>query len=212
LTWNPSGNLRATHKEYIAKLCDRLKLNPTRIGIDAPNAPRDREIPRRVAEVALDRAGIRCFPTPSADEFDQIRAKVLRHLAAGGAEVCIPHSNQLWMLPGFAIFEELSQLAPCLEVFPQATVRAIGAGQIHKSQPGAVGNQLAAATPYVGWPLGVDGGSALRDIAWGAPHDRLDAYLSAWVASLEESDRMAYGNPPKDAIWVPRILTARWPH
>ena len=152
-----------------------------------------------------------CFATPSADELEQIRGRVRRHFAEGGAETNIPHANQLWMLAGFALFEELAGLAPCLEVYPQATVREIGAGQIHKSQRGAVGKQLAAAKPHVGWPLGIDGESALRDIAWGAPHDRLDAYLSAWVASLEESGRRAYGNPPKDAIWVPRILPIRWP-
>ena len=195
--------------DYVAKLCDRLRLNPTRIGIDAPSAPRDWAIPRRAAEVALDRAGISCFATPSADDFDQIRVKAQRHFAAGGAENCIPHANQIWMLAGFAIFEELSRMAPCLEVFPQATVRLMGAGQIHKSMPGAVGDQLAAATPHVGWPLGAEGENALCEIAWGAPHDQLDAYLSAWVASLEESDRMAYGSPPKDAIWVPKILTVR---
>ena len=51
----------------------------------------------------------------------------------------------------------------------------------------------------------------LSEIAWGAPHDQLDAYLSAWVASLEESDRYSFGDPPDDAIWVPRVLNAPAP-
>jgi hypothetical protein len=198
-------------KDYVAKVCDRLRLHPARIGIDAPSAPSDGAILRRAAEVALDRAGISCFATPSADDFYRIRVKVQRHLAVGGAESRIPHANQLWMLAGFAIFEELSRIAPCLEVFPQATVRAMGAGQNHKSTRGAAGAQLAAATRHVGWPLGAECEDALCEIAWGASHDQLDAYLSAWVAGLDESDRMAYGSPPKDAIWVPKILTARWP-
>jgi hypothetical protein len=42
------------------------------------------------------------------------------------------------MLAGFAIFKELAEVAECIEVFPQATVCVTGAGEIHKSQPGAV--------------------------------------------------------------------------
>jgi Protein of unknown function (DUF429) len=191
---------------YVAGVCDRLGLRPTRIGIDAPSAPRSSNVARRAAETALDQAGISCFATPSANEFDVIRAKVAQHLAAGGAEDRIPHANQFWMLVGFAVFDELSCLAPCLEVFPQATARAVGSGQVHKLHPGAVEAQLSVAARCTGWPLGRTGECGLRDIAWGASHDQLDAYLSAWVASLEEPDRVAYGRPPGDAIWVPRVL------
>jgi hypothetical protein len=193
---------------YVAAVCDRLELNPMRIGIDAPSAPRSPHLVRREAEVALDRAGIGCFATPSASEFDDIRALVARHLSTGGAEDRIPHANQLWMLVGFALFEELERLAPCLEVFPQATARAMGSGQVHKSRPGAVKAQLAAAAGCTGWPLSRAGECGLEEIAWGPSHDQLDAYLSAWVASLEESDRVAYGRPPDDAIWVPRVRRA----
>src|SRR3954470_8869807 len=31
-----------------------------------------------------------------------------------------------------------------------------------------------------------DGDAPLAAIAWGAPHDQLDAYLSAWVAGLDD--------------------------
>jgi len=48
------------------------------------------------------------------------------------------------------------------------------------------------------------GECGLEDTAWGRL-TTLDAYLSAWVASLEEPDRVAYGRPPDDAIWVPRV-------
>jgi Protein of unknown function (DUF429) len=137
-------------REYIAEVCDYLELEPACIGIDAPAAPCGPRIPRRAVEVALDRAGISCFATPTTSQFDLIRAKVARHLAAGGSEDRIPHANQLWMIVGFAVFEELSRLAPCLEVFPQATARAIGAGDIHKSRRGAVGAQLRAAAMYTG--------------------------------------------------------------
>jgi hypothetical protein len=190
---------------YVAAVCDRLGLIPTRIGIDAPSAPRSPHLLRRAAEVALDQAGISCFATPSASEFHDIRAKVAKHLSAGGAEDRMPHSNQLWMLVGFAMSKELARLAPCLEVFPQATARAMGSGQVHKSRPGAVETQLSAAAGCTGWPLGRVGECGLGETAWGPSHDQLDAYLSAWVASLEESDRVAYGRPPDDAIWVPRV-------
>ena len=105
--------------QYVDRVCCRLGLTPTRIGIDAPSAPRDPKRQRREAEVALDRASISCFATPSAGEFEVICAKVTRHLAGGGREDRIPHANQLWMLAGFAIFEELSLLAPCLEFSPK---------------------------------------------------------------------------------------------
>lgn len=194
---------------YVSEVCERLELSPTRVAIDAPSAPRNPHVVRRAAEMALDEAGISCFATPSAREFDVIRAKVARHLTMGGAENRIPHANQLWMLVGFALFDDLSRLAPCIEVFPQATARAIGSGQLHKSQLGAVEAQLSAAAGFTGWPLHRANECRLEDTAWGPSHDLLDAYFSAWVASLEEADRVAYGDPPNDAIWVPRVQVAQ---
>ena len=193
---------------YVSDACRHLQLSPTRIGIDAPSAPRCTAVPRRKAEFALDRARISCFATPSVEDFEIIRAKVRRHIAAGGREDRIPHANQLWMLAGFELFRELSLLAPCLEVFPQATIRAVGLGQMHKSRPGAVEDQLQAVTRQTGWAVGSHGEPALHEISWGEPHDQLDAYLSAWVASLEAPDRVCYGLPPDDAIWVPRLAEA----
>ena len=45
----------------------------------------------------------------------------------------------------------------------------------------------------------------LKTSGWGKSDDRLDAYLCAWIASLPETERRAYGSPPDDVIWVPRI-------
>jgi hypothetical protein len=78
-------------------------------------------------------------------------------------------------------------------------------GQVYKSQAGAVENQLRDVTRHTGWTPGQNGDPALHEIAWGAPHDQMDAYLSAWVASLEEPDRVCFGVPPHDAIWIPRL-------
>lgn len=189
--------------DYLRAVAGALNLDVRRIAIDAPQAPANTPGSRRSAERALDAAGVSCFATPSAEEFDRIQRKVRAHIAAGGSESTLPHANQLWMLVGFALFEELANVAPCLEVFPQATVRAIGSGHVHKSRAGAVDEQLRAASAFTGWPDGTRDES-LTDCVWGSAHDRLDAYLSAWVAALDEGQRVALGTPPHDAIWVPR--------
>lgn len=210
-----SGNAATMHPEliasfaddtvrYLESVCGRLNVEAVRIGLDAPRAPRSNQSARRAAEAALDRAGIHCFTTPSLAEFAKIRERVAEHLAGGGAESRIPHANQLWMLVGFELFRRLECLAPCIEVFPQATARAIGAGQIHKFKAGGVAAQAAAVAQHTGWPSRID---ELGSIAWAPLHDCLDAYLSAWVAALDEGDRAFHGQAPHDAIWVPRLDT-----
>lgn len=189
--------------EYLRDVARRLDLAIRCIAIDAPQAPASAPGVRRAAELALDSAGVSCFATPSDEEFERIRRKVQSHLTAGGAEGALPHANQLWMLVGFALFKELSEVAPCIEVFPQATVRAIGSGVVHKSRAGAVEDQLRAAAAFTGWPNPAQGES-LHACVWGSAHDQLDAYLSAWVAALDDRQRVALGTPPQDAIWVPR--------
>lgn len=189
---------------YLQEVSKRLGLRIVRIGIDAPRAPAAEGV-RRAAEVAMDGAGVSCIATPSRDGFERIREKVRVHLDEGGAERNIPHANQLWMLVGFALYEELSGVAECIEVFPQATVQALGVGHQHKSGRGAAEAQLRAAARITGWPSQWVKDPLLREIAWGPAHDLVDAYLSAWVAALSESDRVALGTPPEDAIWIPRL-------
>lgn len=191
--------------DYVVQVCEELRLAPRRIAIDAPSAPRAEGVRRRAAEAAMDEAGISCFPTPTATEFGEIREKVRRHLSDGGPENRLPHANQLWMLVGFRLFEELAKVAPCIEVFPQATARVLGAGGVHKGKAGGVEAQLAEAARHTGWPTNNPSDPDFSDIGFGPAHDRLDAYLSAWVAGLEEKDRMAFGSPPGDVIWTPRL-------
>ncbi len=190
---------------YIFAVCPVLRIQPHRIAIDAPSAPRRQGIPRRTAEVAMNASGISCFATPSASEFDSIRTKVSAHLASGGAESHMPHANQLWMLVGFSLFKHLSEVAPCIEVFPQATARALGTGQIHKSDARGLAAQLSHASSQTGWPSDCPDDPDFEEIAWAPAPDRLDAYLCAWVAALPEEDRVAFGDPPDDVIWVPKI-------
>jgi hypothetical protein len=190
---------------YVDQACRRFGTVPIRIALDAPSSPRSNGSARREAEVAMDRAGISCFTTPSQVEFAEIRHKVQRHLAVGGSESHLPHANQLWMLVGFELFKRFEGLAPCIEVFPQATVRALGMGRVHKFKPGAVLEQLRAAAVHTGWPASQLEEQGLRRIAWAPLHDCLDAYLSAWVAALDESARIPHGHAPDDVIWVPRV-------
>lgn len=192
-------------RSYIEQVCDELGVRPRRVGIDAPSAPCGTGIKRRAAERAMDRAGLSCFATPSAEQFHQIEIKAKQHLARGGERSRLPYASHLWMRTGFILFEVLSTLAPCIEVFPQATVRALGAGQVHKSKRGAAETQLLAAASYTGWPRNSPREPGLAEIGFGPKHDLVDAYLSAWVAALDEHDRIALGTPPDDVIWLPRL-------
>ena len=192
-------------RTYIEAVAQDERVSIERIAIDAPSDYRADGHPRRAADAAMDRAGISCFTTPSRRDFTEIARKVRAHLAEGEPETNMPHANQLWMLVGFALFRELASVADCIEVFPQAIVRRIGAGDTHKSKAEGIEAQLAAASAYTGWPATVHGEPSFDDVCLAPAHDRLDAYLSAWVASLDEHQRSAYGDPPGDVIWVPRV-------
>lgn len=191
---------------YLVAVCDLLDLDLQRIGLDAPSAPCSDSRNRRAAEVALDRAGIPCFATKSVAGFDGIRERVRQHLASGGPENHIPFANMLWMLVGFRLFDRLREIARCIEVYPHATVCSLGAEAGHKTRAGAAQRQLRAASRYTGWPSPAEPvGAALEPIAFGPAHDRVDAYLSAWVGSLPEAELRAFGVPPDDVIWTPAL-------
>lgn len=192
---------------YLREIERHFDVRITRIAIDAPSDPKVAGTKRRLAEIALDRRRIRCIATPDQGQFERIRAKATAHLSAGGAVARLPHANQLWMLVGFALFSRLRGEWECLEVFPQATVALLGVSGIHKSRYEGLKAQLIAAAKCTGWP---DPPSvrALSTIGYGSRHDRLDAYLAAWVASLDESQRVALGTPPTDVIWAPKLGVA----
>lgn len=191
---------------YLRGLEQHFGLRIQRIGIDAPSDPRPDDIPRRNAEIALDRRRIRCFTTPSSSQTMAMRRKIEHHLAHGGDEACLPHANQLWMLVGFALFSRLRESWECLEVFPQATVSVLRASAVHKRYPLGLATQLSAVSRHTGWPGAVEHNpNPFQGFVWGPAHDGLDAYLAAWVASLEPSERDALGVLPCDAIWIPKI-------
>ena len=162
---------------------------------------------RRVAEEALDCQRISCFTTPSASEFARKRREVERYLQEGGTESRIPSANQLWMLVGFALFRRLEVEWECLEVYPHATMKALGAASMHKSKSEGVREQLRALAQYTGWPepFEVRYPSAIRELIRAPLHDAVDAYSCAWIAALNPEDRTPLGSPPNDVIWVPKI-------
>src|SRR5213075_2071445 len=189
---------------YLRAIECEFGMSINRIAIDSPSDPKAGDLQRRLCECAMDEHHIRCFATPSAAEFDAIVKKAAAHLAAGGSQANLPAANQLWMLVGFALFERLRREWECLEVFPQAIAKTLQAAQIHKRSREGQTAQLQAAARFTSWPAPIDL-RALDEIAFGSGHDRLDAYLAAWVASLPEQEREARGCPPDDVIWVPRL-------
>jgi len=188
--------LRAIEKEFAVHI--------ERVAIDAPSEPRQSGHGRRACEREMDRLRISCITTPDTEQFGAICARAQAHLADGGAQSRIPAANQIWMLVGFALFQRLRREWECLEVFPQAIAWALSASAVHKRRPEGQLAQLTAAAEHTGWPS-PPSLAALDDIAYGSRHDRLDAYLAAWIASLPESRRRAAGVPPNDVIWLPGI-------
>ena len=158
----------------------------------------------------MDQRRISCFATPSDSEFTLIRERARAHLASGGAENRMPHANQLWMLVGFELFSQLGEQFECREVFPQAIVSVLGASEEHKTGTKGYEAQLQAAAKATGTePARL--AEKLRQSGYGSRHDRLDAYLCAWIASSPESGLEACGEPPDDVIWIPGAAATATP-
>ena len=192
---------------YLREVESEFGVQIRRVAIDAPSDPRPQGAPRRKAETELDCRRINCITTPDMGEFEAVCERARDHLARGEPESHLPGANVLWMLVGFALFRALRWNWECLEVFPQAIAAVLGASKVHKSDDGGLVAQLSAAARYTGWPVPAVV-AKLRPIGYGNKHDRLDGYLAAWVASLEESEREPFGEPPSDVIWVPRLEPA----
>lgn len=194
----------AQTESYLREVENAFSVQIQRIALDAPSEPCQADMKRRHAECALDERRISCFTTPSSRQFEAVEQKARAHLQAGGQENRLPHANQIWMLVGFALFERLGHTWPCLEVYPQATVALLGIGALHKSSSAGLSEQTRAVGQHLGWDeTGFE--SALKLSGFGKLHDQFDAYLAAWVASLDEADREPLGLPPSDVIWVPRL-------
>ncbi len=198
------SDFAAQTEDYLHQIEAAFSVRLERVAIDAPSEPCGANSGRREAERALDARRTSCFTTPSETGFTAIAQKARAHLNAGGPESRLPHANQLWMLVGFALFERLSQTWSCLEIYPQATVALLGCSSLHKSSASGLSAQTKAVGEKLGWQE-KDFEQALKASGFGQLHDQFDAYLAAWVASLDERDREPLGVPPSDAIWVPRL-------
>lgn len=189
---------------YLRCLESEFGIQIQRIAIDAPSQPKTTGLRRRVCEVGLDQRQISCITTPSEDGFEAICKMATEHLRSGGSQPTIPGANQLWMLVGFELFRRLGVDWECIEIFPQAIAALLDVHHIHKSQQNGVIKQLTAVARRTQWPVKADV-TSLVDIGYGSLHDRLDAYMAAWMAALDNGDRMAIGQAPHDVIWVPRL-------
>jgi hypothetical protein len=170
------------------------------IAIDGPRVPA--RLGRRACEAALDKMGIHCYPTPTEQQCMDMRTHARLHLEAGRPLNRVPHGFQLWMLASFEFFSKLSCYWDCLEVYPQATIRVLGGGLDHKTSAKGLAAQVELISRFTGWTSQ----QLKRELAasvFGANHDRLDAYMCSWIASLYPDRVLACGFPPGDVIWVP---------
>jgi len=190
--------------DAILAICDRTGWHLSCIAIDAPAAPPT--IGPRACETALRRAGLSVFQTPSREKWKEIVALCRKYLDTGGDLAHLPYANKIWMLYGFHLFAELRARtgAEIIEVYPYAIVHRLGAAHCHKSTATGYKNQLTAMAKRTGWsPAKLE--QQLVVTVPGKRHDRLDAFMAAWVAGLPPERRHPYGMAaqPDDVIWVP---------
>lgn len=195
-------------RDYLAALAARENLKIRRIAVDAPMNFKPDGDSHRACERALARIGISCFTTPSRQAFRSIVALVQAHIDEQKPVSRIPYANKLWMLVGFALFRVLSKSHECIEVYPQAIAKALGVAGVHKSKDEGYKAQLKEMAERTGWTADALSKTLLQS-CFGSRHDRLDAYMSAWVASLNVGERVALGKPSGDTIWVPKQLEAK---
>jgi predicted nuclease with RNAse H fold len=176
------------------------------VAIDAPAAPPASG--ERSAERDLRNRGLSSFQTPHEAAWRNILQSCQIHNRDGGELSRMPHANKIWMLYGFELFKALRAMNAyeVIEVYPYAIVRALVDDCPHKSTLGGYRRQLEAIASTTNWtPPDLE--LALKHSVPGSKHDRLDAFMAAWVASLPDERRRAYGNKndPDDAIWMPHL-------
>jgi len=77
---------------------------------------------------------------------------------------------------------------------------------IHKTKQDGYQKQLVALAAHSGWESSEQLSQALQRTGVGASHDRLDAFMSAWVSYLFCIGKAkALGLLPDDAIWIPDV-------
>jgi predicted nuclease with RNAse H fold len=175
------------------------------IAIDAPAAPPFEG--KRISEISLREAGLECIWTPDHSKWVERIARSHEYLSSNGPIARLPGANQIWMLYGFELFEALRKIGveEIIEVFPYSIVRTLLPSCPHKTTSEGYLLQIEAvakATHYTRAALEYE----LRQNVRGTRHDRLDAYMAAWVSSLPRASRQSFGPKldPNDSIWIPR--------
>jgi hypothetical protein len=200
---SPFNSTAAALVDALDEIAKEQDWRIARVAMDAPAAP-----PRtgeRASEVALRKLGLASFQTPDVSRWIEVKSACRGHLEAHRPLAHLPHANKVWMLYGFEIFNALraKSAIEAIEVYPYAIVRALVPACPHKSSLEGYRRQLEAVAAATGW-TGADLQEVLSRAVPGRIHDRLDAFMSAWVASLDGQQRRAYGNENDrdDAIWV----------
>jgi predicted nuclease with RNAse H fold len=187
--------------KYLSEIESSFHVTVQRIAIDAPREYCREGAELRDAEADLRDDDLSFFSTPTRNQFESMLDKARQHAAAGGETARLPYANKLWMHAGFQLFHVLGTRWDCIETYPYAISRALGVNC--KKTKGGHKTHLRAACVYTRWVLSSE--DDLRDISHGSPHDRVDAYLACWVASLTPQQRRSYGKEGDSAIWVPII-------
>lgn len=200
----PFRSLAREVSAAVARIAQEKNWTIPRIAIDAPAAAPSSAT--RASEDQLGRLGLSSFRTPSRPTWHDIKRICNDHLNKNQPLSTLPYANKIWMLFGFELFLAFRETfdAEAIEVYPFAITRALVPDCPHKSTEVGYRLQLNALAERTGWEA-----SALHDrlktTVAGRQHDRLDAYMSAWVASLPATQRRAHGvaTDLNDAIWVP---------
>ena len=189
----------------LAQTCKERGWQIKRVAIDAPaSAPPAGQ--KRLCEREMSKLGLSSFQTPDAQRWEEIKESCKQHLSRGRPLSNLPHANKIWMLYGFRLFSALRSIGDfqVIEVYPYAIVSELLPGCAHKSTKEGYSSQLSAVASRTGW-LAVDLEKQLRNTTFGGQHDRLDAFMAAWVASLPRRKLKVHGCHKRidDSIWIP---------
>lgn len=190
--------------DAIKMIAAELGWRINRIALDAPaKAPSHNE--GRACEIAMGLAGLSYFKTPSVSQWMKIKQACTTHMAQDRSLSRLPSANQIWMLYGFELFEAFADTGiERIETYPQAVVRSMLPDCEHKTTEAGYRKQLSAIAAATGWK-DHDLEAVLARQVRGSRDDKLDAYMTAWIASLPLARRKAFGHMADnlDAIWVP---------
>lgn len=206
----PFAELASIVAHAVQRICDCMEWEVGCIAIDAPSAA---PIDNRRCEAELSAAGLSVFKTPSVSEWSAAIEKCREHLREGRPLSRIPYANKIWMRYGFRLFAAFRKARiKVTEVYPYAIVRALLPKHPHKSTASGFSLQLDAVAHRTGW-RSEELDERLRLSIQGCRHDRLDAFMAAWIASLSPDELQPYGDPATvdDVIWVPKSRHSHGP-